>query len=328
MKEKKANPVLNWVKVHKTEVAAYCGLLFCIVLFSIVPPLRPKPQSIWTIGKMEDILTTVIVLALMSVGAVFVYALGSMDVSIGKQVGLYATLIVVLGNKTGSLLPGILLSVVIAIVIGAANGAIGEVLHIHPVVSSVVFMMILGGVSTITYNSLGSRNVALKTIDHHIFKEPWLMLVVLIIEIVVVTYLFNYTKFGKYAKAIGANPVAAQQSGINLVKYKVIAYVIMGVCVVVAALFQMGYTGSASDSTGTGFEMEVMVALILGGMPLSGGMRSKVSCAVVGSLTYALLDVGLPMIGVKPNQVFIIKAIIFLIVVLITCRKKNGTLPR
>ena len=326
MEEKKVNPILNWVKNHKTEVAAYCGLLFCIMLFSIVPPLRGK--SIWTIGKLEDILTTVIVLALMSVGAVFVYALGSMDVSIGKQVGLYATLIVVLGNKTGNLLPGILLSVVIAVIIGAANGAIGELLHIHPVVSSVVFMMILGGVSTITYNSLGSRNVALKTIDHHIFKAPWLMLVVLIAEIIVVTYLFNYTKFGKYAKAIGANPIAAQQSGINLVKYKIIAYVIMGICVVVAALFQMGYTGSASDSTGTGFEMEVMVALILGGMPLNGGMRSKVSCAVVGSFTFALLDVGLPMIGVKPNQVFIIKAIIFLIVVLITCRKKNGTLPR
>lgn len=122
--------------------------------------------------------------------------------------------------------------------------------------------------------------------------------------------------------------MAAQQSGINIVKYKIIAYIIMGICVVVASLFQMGYTGSASDSTGTGFEMNVMVALILGGMPLNGGMRSKVSCAVVGSFTLALLTVGLPMIGVKPNQVFIIKAVIFLIVVLITCRKKSGTLPK
>ena len=154
------------------------------------------------------------------------------------------------------------------------------------------------------------------------------MVLVLVVEVIVVTYLFNYTKFGKYAKSIGANPVAAQQSGINIIKYKIIAYIIMGICVVVASLFQMGYTGSASDSTGTGFEMNVMVALILGGMPLNGGMRSKVSCAVVGSFTLALLTVGLPMIGVKPNQVFIIKAIIFLIVVLITCRKKNGPLPK
>ena len=326
MEEKKANPVLKWLKTHKHEFIAYCGLLFCLVLFSIVPPLRGK--SIWEASKLATLISSVIVMALLSVGAVFVYALGNMDVSIGKQVGLYATLIVVLGNKTGSLLPGILVSLVIAVVIGAANGAIGELLHIHPVVSSVAFMMALSGVSTVTYNALGSRNVGLKTIEYSIFKQTWLMVVVLIAEILVITYLFNYTKFGKYAKAIGANPVAAQQSGINLVKYKVIAYIIMGVTVVLASLFQMGYTGSASDSTGTGFEMNVMVALILGGMPLNGGMRSRVSCAVVGSFTLGLLTVGLPLIGVKPNQVFIIKAIIFLIVVLITCRKKNGTLPR
>lgn len=102
----------------------------------------------------------------------------------------------------------------------------------------------------------------------------------------------------------------------------------MGVCVVIAAIFQMGYTGSASDSTGTGFEMNVMVALILGGMPLSGGMKSKVSCAIFGAFTYSLLNVGLPMIGIPVNQVNLIKAVIFIVVVLITCRKSKGTLPR
>lgn len=326
MEKKKTSSLLRWIKLHGSEFGAYCGLLFCIVVFSVVPPLRG--QSIWSAAKLETLISSVIVMALLSVGAVFIYALGNMDVSIGKQVGLYATLIVVLGNATGSLLPGILVSIVIAIIIGAANGAIGELLHIHPVVSSVAFMMVLSGISTVTYNALGSRNVALKTIDYHLFKNPWIMVVALVVEIVIVGYLFNFTKFGKYAKAIGANATAAQQSGISLVKYKVIAYVILGFCVVLASLFQMGYTGSASDSTGTGFEMNVMVALILGGMPLNGGMRSKISCAVVGAFTLGLLTVGLPMIGVKPNQVFIIKAVIFLIVVLITCRKKNGTLPR
>ncbi len=326
MKEKKLSPALRWVKVHKSEFGAYCGLLFCIILFSVLPPLRGK--SIWEAEKLATLMSNVIVNALLSVGAVFVYAMGNMDISIGKQVGLYATLIVALGNSTGSLLPGIALSIVIAIIIGAANGAIGELLHIHPVVSSVAFMMALSGVSTVTYNSLGSRNVGLKTIDYHLFKEPWLMVAALVVEILVITYLFNYTKYGKYARAIGANPEAARQSGISLVKFKVIAYVIMAFCVVLASVFQMGFTGSASDSTGTGFEMNVMVALILGGMPLSGGMRSRVSCAVVGSFTLGLLAVGLPLIGVKPLQVFIIKAVIFLIVVLMTCRKKDGTLPR
>lgn len=319
---------MTWLRRHSTQAAAYSGLILCIIFFTLLTPLVGNGESIWSAAKLDTLMRNVIVLALMSVGAVFVYSLGAMDISIGKQVGLYATLTVVLGNATGSLLWGILLSLVISAVIACINGAAGEVLHIHPIVSSLVFMMVLSGISSIAYNSLGSRNVALTTVNVGLFKQTWFMLIVLVAEVLLVTYLFNFTKLGKNAKAIGANPVSARQSGISLIRYKIIAYVIMGVCVVLASLFQMGYTASASDSTGTGFEMNVMVALILGGMPLNGGMRSSVSCAVVGSFTYALLDVGLPMLGVQPNQVFVIKALLFLVVVVLICRKKNGILPR
>ncbi len=318
---------MTWLKKHSAQVAAYSGLALCVVFFTILTPIFG--ESIWSAAKIKTLMQNVIVLALMSVGATFVYSLGSMDISIGRQVGLYATLVVIIGNATGSLLWGILLSLVISVVISAINGAAGEVLNIHPVISSLVFQMVISGVSSVMYNSLGSRNVALmNTIDVSIFRQTWFMILALVIEVLIVGYLFNFTKLGKNAKAIGANPTAARQSGINLVQYKVYAYIIMGICVVLAALFQMGYTASASDSTGTGFEMNVMVALILGGMPLSGGMRSKVSCAIVGSFTYALLSVGLPMLGVAANQVFVIKAVLFLIVVVLTCRKKTGILPR
>ncbi len=318
---------MTWLKKHSAQVAAYSGLVLCIVFFTILTPIFG--ESIWSAAKIKTLMQNVIVLALMSVGATFVYSLGSMDISIGRQVGLYATLVVIIGNATGSLVWGILLSLVISVIISAINGAAGEVLNIHPVISSLVFQMVISGVSSVMYNSLGSRNVALmNTIDVSIFRQTWFMILALVIEVLIVGYLFNFTKLGKNAKAIGANPTAARQSGINLVQYKVYAYIIMGVCVVLAALFQMGYTASASDSTGTGFEMNVMVALILGGMPLSGGMKSKVSCAIVGSFTYALLSVGLPMLGVAANQVFVIKAVLFLIVVVLTCRKKTGVLPR
>ena len=326
MEQTKRPATALWLKRHRTDMAAYGGLVFCLIIFSVIPPLLG--ENLWSAEKLSTLMSDVIVTALMSVGAVFVYALGNMDISVGSQVRIYATLMVVLGNMTGSLLPGILLAVVIAIIIGAVNGAAGQLLRIHPIVPSLVFMMVLNGLSSILYTKMNSRNIVLGSIDYSIFKNPLLMAAVLIVEILVVTYLFNYTKYGKNARAIGANGEAASQSGVHLLKYKMICYVIMGVCVAAASVFQMGYTGSASDSTGTGFEMNVMVALILGGMPLSGGMRSKVSCAVIGAFTFSLLDVGLPLIGVTANYTFIIKAVIFIIVVLITCRKKDGILPR
>lgn len=326
MEEKKTAGISLWLKQHMTDVAAYGGLIVCLIIFTVIPPLRG--ESLWTVEKLSTLMSNVIVTALLSVGAVFVYSLGSMDISIGVQIRIYATLMVVLGNMTGSLWPGILVSLVIALVIGVINGGAGQVLHIFPIIPSLVFMMVLQGVSSIVYTKLRTRNIVLTSIDYSLFKNPVFMAVVLIIEILVISYLFYFTKYGKAARAIGANEKAAEQSGINLLKYKIVCYLIMGVCIVIAAVFQMGYTGAASDSTGMGFEMNVMVALILGGMPLSGGMKSKVSCAVIGAFTYSLLAVGLPLIGIAPNMVFLIKAIIFITVVLITCRKKDGVLPR
>lgn len=324
--ERKALLKNEWLKTHLNDITAFGGLILCIIIFSIVPPFFG--QSIWTGGKFATLMSDVIVTAIMAVGAVFVYSLGSMDISVGGQVGLYATLLVILGNRNGNLIQGIILIVILSVIISIINGSLGELLGIHPLIPSLVFMMILQGVRSFIYNTLGTRNVSLTAAEYSILKEPWFMVVVLVVEVLIVLYLFNFTKFGKNAKAIGANKIAAQQFGINIIKYKVISYIIMGLCVVVASMFQMGYTGSASDSTGVGFEMNIMVALILGGMPLSGGMKSKVSCAIIGAFTFSILNIGLPMIGVPTNMILLIKAIIFILVVLITCRKNNGVLPR
>lgn len=309
----------------KQNIIMFGGLVFCIIFFSIFTSLHG--QSIWNPEKLSTLISDVIVTALLSVGAVFVYALGNIDISTGKQVGLYATLMVVIQQQTGSLLWGVLLSFLIAIFIAIVNAITGELLHIYAIIPSVVFMFVLSGLSTIIYSNLGCRSISLYNYDYSIFKNPWVMVGTLIIESLLVAFVFNKTMVGKYTKAIGANAISASQGGANIIKYKVMAYIVMGVCTVVASLFQMGYTASASDSTGTGYELNVMIALILGGMPLSGGMKSRVSSALVGAMTFSLLNVGLPLIGVPVNFTFMVKALIFMIVVLITCRKRGGVLP-
>ena len=325
--EKEKQTPAQWLKKNVEAIASVGGLVFCIIFFTIMTQI--KGESIWSASKLSTLMSDVIVTALMSVGAVFIYSLGNMDVSIGKQIGLYSTLLVLITNASGSLPLAIVACLAIALVIAVINGAAGELLHMYSVISSVVFMMVLSGISTIIYSGVGTRNISMNAgIDLHLFKEPWFMVVVLAVETLIISYFFYFTKYGKYARAIGANQLATSQSGVNIIKYRVIPYVFMAFCLVAAALFQMGYTGAASDSTGTGFEMNVMVSLILGGMPLKGGMKSKVSCAIVGSFTYSLLAVGLPIIGVPTNATFMVKAVIFVLVVLITCRQKSGVLPR
>ena len=316
--EKEKQTLQQWLKAHGSAIASLGGLVFCIIFFTIGTGI--KGESIWSASKLSTLICDVIVTALMAVGAVFIYSLGNMDVSIGRQVGLYSTLLVLIGNATGSLLLGILACIVIAVIIGIINGAAGELLHMYSVISSVVFMMVISGITTIIYSNVGSKNIILSGIDLSFFRSPLNMVIVLVIEYLIIGYFFYFTKFGKYARAIGANQRAAAQSGVNIIKYRVIPYIFLAFCLVTASLFQMGYTGAASDATGTGFEMNVM--------PLKGGMKSRLSCAVIGALTFSLLAVGLPIIGVPTRMTFMIKALIFLVVVLITCRQKTGPLPR
>lgn len=324
--ENKSNAVSlkAWWGKNIATVASYGGLIFCIILFTVVTPL--KGESIWSSAKLATLMSDVIVTALMAVGAVFIYALGNLDISIGKQIGLYATIMVVTGNLWGTLVPGILICLVLSVFIAVVNGASGPILNIIPIIPSVVVMQVLSGIITVIFSSMGTRSITLKTVDYSIFKSPVLMLLVLVIEVAVAVFLFNFTIIGKQAKMLGSNKTSVGQSGVNMVKIRVMCYLIAGFSFVIAAVFQMGYTGSASDSTGTGFEMNIMVALILGGMPISGGMRSRISAAVVGAFTFSLLDVGLPMVGLPARMTFIVKAAVFLIVVLITSRSKNTSI--
>ena len=103
---------------------------------------------------------------------------------------------------------------------------------------------------------------------------------------------------------------------------------VFGACVALGSLVMLSRTGSAGKGTGSGYAMDIMICLILGGMPLSGGMKSKVRCALIGTFTYVLLTNDLTTMGVGLQYINFVKSIIFLMIVMMTCRKSSGILPR
>ena len=97
----------------------------------------------------------------------------------------------------------------------------------------------------------------------------------------------------------------------------------------IASIYKLCATGMVQSTTGNGFEMDVLVVLVLGGMSLAGGMGTKISSAVIGSFTYVILIKGLTIIGMNPNLVVLVKAVVFLIIIYITAQRSNlKTIPR
>ena len=134
--------------------------------------------------------------------------------------------------------------------------------------------------------------------------DNWIVkITVLAVLIAVGYYMFDFTRIGKDMKAIGGNANVAELSGVRVTRQKTLAYVIMGIFTAFAAFFSLARVGVASSTSGNGLDMDVLIALLLGGLPLTGGAGSRMSCAVVGAFSLAVLGNGLLLCGVTPNAV-------------------------
>ena len=116
-------------------------------------------------------------------------------------------------------------------------------------------------------------------------------------------------------RAIGGNPLTANHAGTKTKKTILIAYIILGVCVGVAAIFQMFRNGKVTPLSGTGIEFNMMMAIVLGGFPMRGGEKGKISSAIIGALTVALLANGLTLWGVDVSLTNGIKGILFVVII-------------
>lgn len=129
---------------------------------------------------------------------------------------------------------------------------------------------------------------------------------VLLIVAVLGWFLTQNTTFGRYLYAIGGNPDAARLSGINIRRYILAAYCVLGLLVGVASLLHTGRVGSASPDAGTLMELDAIAACVIGGTSLMGG-RGTVSGAVVGALIMASLDNGMSLLNVENYTQYIVK---------------------
>ena len=312
----------KWLSAHGSDILSYGGLILCIVIFSIL-----SQGKLWSAYNFRILIQSACVYAVLSIGAVFIYSMGYMDISVGAQVGVYCLLMILVTNATGSVLLGFGTILALALICGFINGYVAVMLGLPSIVTSIFLMSIFGGVQVLIMEKLAVNSISIEA-DMTLYKSTGFMIAVIIVFALIAIYLYKYTQLGDLIKSIGANETATKYSGISTTKWKVLAYAFFGICVAVGAFLLTARTGAGGKGTGQGYAMDIMVALLLGGMPLSGGMKSRISSSLVGSFTYVILSNGLTLAGVDVKVSYIIKAIVFIAVILITCRKKDGILPR
>ncbi len=299
-------------KAKINEFFPILGTFVIAALFAVTT--GGKFQSI---GNLKLIVMQSSITMIGSLGTAFVLAHGNVDLSIGGVqaiaclIGYYACQL-----HPALLIPICLLSSALSsLLVGATHVYLG----IPAFISGLCVMFIGKGI----VQSLAGSGLTTPKMYHSLDTVGFYVAVM--IGVAFISYiLFRSTKLGRYNAAIGTNPRAAQLSGVNVKRYKMLAFLYSGICVGISAFLTLLRSGGITASTGNTFQIDCLIVMVLGGLPLSGGFGVKVQNVIWGSLIYYMLNNGLIMSGVPSTIVFAIKGLLFLLIVSITYNRKNG----
>ena len=299
-------------------VLPFAGMVFVIILFEILTAGRLLNAT-----NLKSMMTQVYTVMLVGLGASFIYMHGGIDFSLGSVLALSEMCAALLFEATGFswvLLP---VCLTVSVACGFLTGLAAVKLNVPPFIASLCMQLAGRGVLTTVLNS---RMVSVTSLTPPGWAER---IIVLVLVVAVLGVISAYTKIGKYNKAIGENKHTVYSSGINVSLYRVLAYLICGAAVGIAAFFDLRRVGVLAGNTGLGLEMDVLIALVLGGLSLSGGYVSSIRCAIIGSITIVVLNKGLTIMGLNSDYFGIVEGIVFLFVVLFTFKRSRSKLmPR
>lgn len=274
--------------------------------------------SILTPKNITLILSGGYMLMIAACGVWLIMTMGCLDFSQGSMLGVSCAVFCALSQiNLGLALVG-------SIATGAVISLINALLHVKGQVQSFVVtnctMFLLRGV------------VALITTESPIYAATYVtgfnsmpLLMTLTIVVLVGTYVVTtFTPIGRNLKAIGANEKAARFAGIKVQKTKILVYVVAGCITGFAAFINAIKVGSVTSSAGNMFETQLLIAMVLGGMPINGGARARFSNVVIGVLSYLFLQKGLVMLGLTTEMQQLFLGIVFVgLVALFSDRSSN-----
>lgn len=303
------------------------GFLLVVVFFTIT-----TKGAILAPVSLQSLLNQVLTIALVSLGSVFVFGSGCFDMSVGATVCMSAVLGGYAAIATGSIFVMILVCMAVALGLNLLKGLFAAYVEVPLFIVTIV----LGSVLTaIVLTIMGSKatlylSEASRPIREFSFAQMTAINVaVLGLYFLLCLVLFNYTALGREIKLLGGNPVAARQTGLSAVRIKLIAFVVGAIGVGLAAVMLLIRTRTVGATTAGSMGTDVMVALVLGGMPLTGGPRSRVSAGIIGGATITVLNFGLAMMGLSLAVIQICRAVIYLAVVYVASMTyRTRLLPR
>lgn len=265
--------------------------------------------SILTPKNITLILSGGYMLMIAACGVWLIMTMGCLDFSQGSMLGVSCAVFCALSQYN------LALAILGGIATGGVIGAINAYFHVYRQIQSFVVtmcvMFLLRGVCAfITTTSPVYAATYVTT-----FNDMTLLMGITLAVLVITYVVTRFTSIGHNLKAIGANEKAARFAGIKVQKTKVIVYIVAGCLTGFAAFINAIKVGSVTSTAGNMLETQLLIAMVLGGMPINGGARARFSNIVIGVLSYLILQKGLVMMGFTTEIQQLILGVVFIIMV-------------
>lgn len=295
------------------DYGSFIALIFLVIVIGAISP------DFRTVNNFLSLLRQSAINGLIAFGMTCVILTGGIDLSVGSVLAL-TSIICAHTIKIGLPAPlSMLIALIFGIILGTISGLMVTKSRLQPFIATLITMtgyrgltMILSGGRPIS--RLGD-NFLLNQIGKGSFLGIPIPVWILIIFFTIFLFVLKKTVLGRQIYATGSNAKAAELAGININNIKLIVYAVSGFMASLSGLILVSRLGSAQPTLGSGYELDAIAAVALGGTSMTGG-RGKITGTLIGILIIAVLNNGLNIIGVSSYYQDVVKALVIFLAVI------------
>ncbi|RWM11541.1 ABC transporter permease [Mesorhizobium sp.] len=254
--------------------------------------------------NLYNITRNITFVAIVALGMTFVIITGGIDLSVGSVLCLCSMVLAVTMHAGYSIEVGILATIVTALAIGAFNGMLIAYLDFPPFVVTLGMLSVARSLAMVASNNtvvfqFGPDHDKLLALG----GGAWLFgianpVLYMIILALITGFILRWTKFGRHIFAIGGNEHAATLTGVPVRQIKVAVYMISALSAGLAGIIETGWLGAVTTNIGTGMELQVIAATVIGGANLAGGVGTALG-AIVGAALIEVIRNSLGLLGIN-----------------------------
>ncbi|TIO53117.1 MAG: ABC transporter permease [Mesorhizobium sp.] len=254
--------------------------------------------------NLYNITRNITFVAIVALGMTFVIITGGIDLSVGSVLCLCSMVLAVTMHAGYSIEVGILATIVTALAIGAFNGMLIAYLDFPPFVVTLGMLSVARSLAMVASNNtvvfqFGPDHDKLLALG----GGAWLFgianpVLYMIILALITGFILRWTKFGRHIFAIGGNEHAATLTGVPVRRIKVAVYMISALSAGLAGIIETGWLGAVTTNIGTGMELQVIAATVIGGANLAGGVGTALG-AIVGAALIEVIRNSLGLLGIN-----------------------------